>query len=76
MARMPGPVQSGVRTALLVAGAALLALGLLWPLVSRYIGRLPGDVVVRRENWTLAFPIVTCLILSILLSLLLWLLRR
>ena len=44
--------------------------------MSRYFGRLPGDVVVRRENWTFAFPIVTCLVLSLLLSLLLWLFRR
>jgi len=73
---MPEPIQSPVRTLLLVAGAALLVLGLLWPVVSRYFGRLPGDVVVRRENWTFAFPIVTCLVLSLLLSLILWLFRR
>jgi Protein of unknown function (DUF2905) len=76
MARMPDPVHSPVRTLLLAAGGALLVLGLLWPVVSRYFGRLPGDVVVRRENWTFAFPIVTCLVLSLLLSLLLWLFRR
>ncbi len=76
MPRMPGPVQSSIRTLLILAGAILLALGLLWPLVSRYFGRLPGDVVVRREGWTFAFPIVTCLMLSLLLSLLLWLFRR
>jgi len=73
---MPEPIQSPVRTFLLVAGAALLVLGLLWPIVSRYFGRLPGDVVVRREHWTFAFPIVTCLVLSLLLSLILWLFRR
>jgi hypothetical protein len=61
---------------LLLFGAAIFTLGLLWPVVSRYFGRLPGDVVVRRENWTFAFPIVTCLVLSLLLSLLLWLFRR
>lgn len=76
MPRMPGPVQSPIRTLLLLAGVALLALGLLWPFVSRYFGRLPGDVVVRREGWTFAFPIVTCLVLSLILSLLLWLFRR
>jgi Protein of unknown function (DUF2905) len=76
MAPMPGPVQSPVRALLLAAGALLLVLGLLWPIVSRYFGRLPGDVVVRRENWSFAFPIVTCLVLSLLLSLMLWLFRR
>jgi hypothetical protein len=73
---MPEPIQSPVRTLLLAAGAILLVLGLLWPIVARYFGRLPGDVVVRRENWTFAFPIVTCLVLSLLLSLILWLFRR
>ena len=73
---MPEPIQSPVRTLLLAAGAILLVLGLLWPILSRYFGRLPGDVVVRREHWTLAFPIVTCLVLSILLSLILRLFRR
>ena len=76
IAPMPDPVQSPVRTFLLAAGAILLVLGLLWPIVSRYFGRLPGDVVVRRENWTFAFPIVTCLVLSLVLSLIFWLFRR
>jgi len=73
---MSEPAQTPIRTLLLLFGAAIFALGLLWPVVSRYFGRLPGDVVVRRENWTFAFPIVTCLVLSLLLSLLLWLFRR
>jgi hypothetical protein len=73
---MPDPVQGLWRTILIVFGIVFLAAGLLWPLVSRYFGRLPGDIVVRREGWTLAFPIVTCLLLSLLISLLLWLFRR
>jgi hypothetical protein len=73
---MPGPVQISVRALLIAAGAALLLVGLLWPVVSRYVGRLPGDLVVRRANWTFAFPLATCLILSLLLSLVFWLLRR
>jgi hypothetical protein len=67
---------SGVRTLLLTLGALLLAAGLLWPWVSRYFGRLPGDIVVRRPGFTFAFPIVTCLLVSLLLTLLLWLFRR
>jgi len=61
---------------LILFGALLLAAGLLWPLLSRFLGRLPGDIVVRREGWTFMFPVVTCLLLSLLLSLLLWLFRR
>lgn len=61
---------------LIVLGALLLAAGLLWPFLSRYLGRLPGDIVVRRPGFTFAFPIVTCLLVSLLLTLLLWLFRR
>jgi len=65
-----------LRTILIVSGITILLIGLAWPMLSRYLGRLPGDIVVKREGWTFAFPIVTCLVLSAVLSLLLWLLRR
>lgn len=64
------------RTLLLVLGVALLLTALAWPLLSRYLGRLPGDLVLRRGGATFVFPIVTCLLLSLLLSLLVWLFRR
>lgn len=65
-----------MRSLLLAAGVTLVLAGLLWPLLSRYLGRLPGDVIVRRPGFTLVFPIATSLILSLLLALLLWLFRR
>jgi hypothetical protein len=65
-----------VRTFLLALGVLLIVAALLWPLVSRYFGRLPGDIVIRRPGFTFAFPIVTCLLLSLILSLLFWLFRR
>jgi hypothetical protein len=55
---------------LLLAGIALNAFGGLG------LGRLPGDFVYRRGNFTFYFPIVTSILLSIVLSLLLWLFRR
>jgi hypothetical protein len=62
---------------LILAGLVLLAAGLLWPWLSRLgLGQLPGDIVVRRPGFTFAFPLMTCLIVSVLLTLLLWLLRR
>jgi hypothetical protein len=72
------PIHTGspVRSLLIALGILFLAAGVLWPVLSRYFGRLPGDVVVRRPGFTFAFPIVTCLLISLLLSLLLWLLRR
>lgn len=67
---------------LIVAGAIMIALGLLWPWLSKlgpyfgFLGRLPGDIVVRREKFTLYVPIVTSLIASVMLTLLFWLFRR
>lgn len=60
---------------LVFAGILLVAVGLLWQVVSRFLplGRLPGDVVVQRENFRFYFPLVTCIVLSVLLTLVLWL---
>lgn len=63
----------------MIAGLTLLAVGaLLWVLEGRGIvpGRLPGDIVVRRGNFTFVFPIVTCIVLSIVLTLLFRLFNR
>lgn len=75
LARMQ-TVGSPVRSLILVAGIVLVAAAIAWPVVSRYFGRLPGDVVVRRPGFTFVFPIVTCLLLSLLVTFLLWLFRR
>jgi hypothetical protein len=62
---------------LIVAGAALLLAGLLWPWASKLgLGRLPGDFVIRREGFTFYLPLATCLVVSALLSVVVWLLRR
>lgn len=73
---MEGNFNSPLRSVLIAAGVLLLAAGLAWPLLSRYLGRLPGDIVVRKPGFTFVFPIVTCLVISVLLTLLLWLFRR
>jgi len=62
---------------LITLGLVLIVLGLLWPYLSRLgLGQLPGDIVVDRPGGTFYFPIVTCLILSIALSVLMWLFGR
>ena len=62
---------------LIIFGVVLIAAGLLWPLLHKIgFGRLPGDIVIERENFRFHFPIVTSLIISIVLSLILWLLNR
>jgi len=62
---------------LILSGVLLLALGLAWPLLGRLgLGRLPGDIVIERENFRLYIPIATSILASIVLTLLLWLFRR
>jgi hypothetical protein len=66
-----------IRKLLIVLGAALVALGILWPWLSRLgLGRLPGDIVIERPGVHVYFPIVTCLLISVVLSLLFWVLRK
>jgi hypothetical protein len=63
--------------ALIIFGIVLIAIGLLWPVISKLgLGRLPGDFVIERDNFRLYVPIATSLIVSVVLSLLLWLLNR
>lgn len=59
-------------------GIALIVIGVLWGVVSRWIplGKLPGDIIFKKENSTFYFPIVTCIIISLVASLLLSLFRK
>jgi formate hydrogenlyase subunit 3/multisubunit Na+/H+ antiporter MnhD subunit len=62
---------------LIMLGLAILVIGLLWPLLGKIgLGRLPGDIVIRRDNFSFYFPIVTCLLISVVFSLILWLVNR
>ena len=62
---------------LIIAGLILVALGVLWPWLGRIgLGRLPGDVVIEGEKFTFYAPITTGILVSIVLSLILWFLNR
>ncbi|HLX69325.1 MAG TPA: DUF2905 domain-containing protein [Verrucomicrobiae bacterium] len=63
---------------LVIVGLLIAAVGLLiWSGFGRsWLGRLPGDIHYSRENFSFHFPIMTCLLLSLLLSLLLWFFRK
>ena len=62
---------------LIVLGVIFLLVGLLWPVLSQVgLGRLPGDIVIERENVTFYFPLMTCLLLSLLFSLVFWVVNR
>ena len=63
---------------LIILGIFILVIGLLLTLGGKipYLGRLPGDIVIKRGNFTFYFPIVTCILLSVLLTLIFSLFRR
>lgn len=65
--------------ALVIAGALLIVAGLLFLAAERLgirLGRLPGDITLRGRHTVFYFPLATCILLSVILSLILWLLRR
>ncbi|QID16258.1 DUF2905 domain-containing protein [Nitrogeniibacter mangrovi] len=62
-----------MQRALIVLGLILLALGLCWPWLHRLpLGRLPGDINIHREGFSFHFPLMTSLLISAILSILLW----
>jgi hypothetical protein len=66
-----------VQRLLIGLGLVILVTGIAWPILSRVgLGRLPGDIMFQRGGTTFYFPLVTCIIISILLSALFWLLSR
>jgi hypothetical protein len=66
-----------MQRSLVLLGLAIVAIGLLWPWIRKLgLGRLPGDIRIQTEHGAFYFPIVTCLVLSIVLSIVLWLFRR
>jgi len=63
---------------LIATGAVLIAVGLLWQIGGKFLplGRLPGDIVVERENFRFYFPIVTSILLSVIFSAIIYLIRH
>jgi hypothetical protein len=74
---MPGATQY-IGKMLIVLGLVVAAVGLLFMLSDKipWLGRLPGDIIVRKKNYTFYFPLATCIVVSIVLSLLFWLFGR
>ena len=63
---------------LIVFGLILAAVGLLLLFSDKipWLGRLPGDITVKRDNFNFYFPLATCILISIILSLILWFFRK
>jgi len=64
--------------ALIAVGAVIALIGLLLTLSGKlpWFGRLPGDIYIKRDNFSFSFPLTTCIILSALISLIFWLFRK
>ena len=66
-----------IRRFFIVLGVILLAVGLFWPFLSRLgLGRLPGDIAINRGNLHIYIPLATSLLVSVVLTLLFWALRK
>ncbi len=62
---------------LIIAGAILVLIGLLWPWIARLgLGHLPGDISIEKKGFGFYFPITTSILISLLLSLIFWLFRK
>lgn len=62
---------------LIVVGIILILAGLLWPVISKLgLGHLPGDIQIKRDNFSFYFPLTTSIILSLLITLVLWIMRK
>ncbi len=62
---------------LLLIGLCCIVVALLWPWLRQVpLGRLPGDIVIVRENFRFYFPLGSSIVISVVLSLLIWLFRR
>jgi hypothetical protein len=70
--------MGGLGKSLIVIGLVIAALGVVVTFAGKipWLGRLPGDITIKRENFTFYFPLATSILLSLLLSFILWLFRK
>ena len=71
--------MNGLGRPLIVLGLILVAAGLVIsfaPRLPTWLGRLPGDINIKRDNFSFHFPLATCLIISAVLSFIIWLFRK
>ena len=70
--------MNGLGRPLIIMGLIIVAVGIIISFAGKipWIGRLPGDIHIKKENFTFYFPLATSILLSIIISFLLWLFRR
>ena len=70
--------MAGLGKSLIILGIIIAAIGIIITFAGKipWLGRFPGDLYIKRENFTFYFPLTTCILLSIILSLIFWLLKK
>jgi hypothetical protein len=70
--------MAGLGKALIIFGIIVIALGVVITFAGKlpWLGRLPGDIHVKKENFTFYFPLATCILFSLIISFVLWLFRK
>ena len=68
----------GFGKSLIILGLIIAAIGVIFSLAGKlpWLGRLPGDIYIKRENYSFYFPLATSILISVILSFILWLFRR
>ena len=62
---------------IILFGAFIILLGILWPYLKKIgLGSLPGDIKIMKENYSFFFPITTCILLSVFLSIIFWVFKK
>jgi len=70
--------MAGLGKSLIIFGIIIIAFGIVITFAGKipWLGRLPGDIQIKRDNFTFYFPLSTCIILSVLISLFFWLFKK
>jgi len=70
--------MAGLGKSLIILGIIIIAIGIFITFAGKipWLGRLPGDIHIKRDNFTFYFPLATCIILSVFISLIYWLFKK
>ena len=70
--------MSGLGRSLIIIGVVLVVIGLIITFAPRlpWLGKLPGDILIKKENFSFYFPLASCILISLILSFVMWLFRR
>jgi len=70
--------MAGLGKSLIIFGLIIIVFGIIITFAGKipWLGRLPGDIQIKKENFAFYFPLATCMLVSVIVSLLLWLLKR